>query len=85
MRWTKSKSWKIPKSWLARASKKNMDLAGASSRCCTIVSGGNVMEIRTFGNGYLVYYMGEDIYFNTLEEAESFIEKYFYNFRRTKK
>jgi len=40
------------------------------------------MEIRQFGNGFLVYYMGEDIYFDNLRDAEVFIEEHFHGFKK---
>lgn len=35
----------------------------------------NDYEIESFGNGYTVYYQGDELYFTTLEEAEAFIEE----------
>lgn len=34
------------------------------------------MTIEKFGNGYTVYYMGDDVYFDTYEEAEQFIAEH---------
>ena len=31
--------------------------------------------IETFGNGYTVFFEGDEIYFDTYEEAEQFIEE----------
>lgn len=31
-------------------------------------------EIETFGSGYTVYYMGDEIFFDTLEESMRFID-----------
>ena len=31
--------------------------------------------IEKFGNGYTVYYQGDEIYFDTYEEAEQFVEE----------
>ena len=31
--------------------------------------------IEAFGNGYLVFFEGDEIYFPTYEEAEAFIEE----------
>ena len=32
------------------------------------------IAIERFGNGYTVFYEGDEIYFDTLEDAEQFIE-----------
>lgn len=33
------------------------------------------MEIEVFGNGYTVCFCGDEIYFDTYEEAEKFIKE----------
>jgi len=32
-------------------------------------------EIELFGNGYTVFYCGDEVYFNTVEEAKAFIDE----------
>jgi len=32
------------------------------------------MEIETFGNGYTVFYQGDEIYFDTYDEAMEFVK-----------
>lgn len=32
-------------------------------------------EIETFGNGYTVFYQGDEIYFDTEAEAKAFIDE----------
>lgn len=33
------------------------------------------MTIEKFGNGYTVFYQGDEIYFDTMEEAQEFIDE----------
>ena len=33
------------------------------------------MDIEKFGNGYTVFYLGDEIYFDTEDEARKFIEE----------
>lgn len=33
------------------------------------------MQIESFGNGYTVFYNGDEVYFDTHEQAENFIEE----------
>lgn len=33
------------------------------------------MEIEKFGNGYTVFFMGDELYFDTYEEAQQFINE----------
>lgn len=38
------------------------------------MKGGDNMEVEKFGNGWTVFYCGDEIYFDTYEEAEQFIK-----------
>ena len=32
-------------------------------------------EVDTFGNGFTVFYQGDEVYFDTAKEAEAFIDE----------
>jgi len=32
-------------------------------------------EIETFSNGYTVFYHGDEVYFDTIEQAKAFIDE----------
>lgn len=34
------------------------------------------MEIEKFGNGWTVFYQGDEVYFETYEEAERFVNEH---------